>query len=166
MNSINAMFKRNGQLENEHLIDIFPTNGEVELWFKTLNCPLIQNKNILLLSHILGPTAGAISKRLTPRYTVIVSGLLSALGLVFGSVSSHVYMFAVSIMLSGKKLFFSCIKSKIRWSEQGLKWILWDRRFFFKLLSFVFYYHHIFSLSFNQLIITIIPALYSDTILQ
>ena len=29
MGSVNAMFKRNGQLENEHLPDIFPKNDEI-----------------------------------------------------------------------------------------------------------------------------------------
>ena len=49
----------------------------------------------------VGPMAGAISMRFTPRYTVLVFGLLAALGLVFGSMSSRVVAFALSMLLSG-----------------------------------------------------------------
>ena len=58
----------------------------------------------MFLFYFSGPLAGAIGERIGYRNTVMTFALLSAIGLVAGSITRHLYILAICIMISGNAI--------------------------------------------------------------
>ena len=52
--------------------------------------------------HCSGPISGVISNKLTPRLTVMLFGIFTSMGIILGSLTRHLNMFVLSMLLSGK----------------------------------------------------------------